>query len=186
MIFERARTLELLRIGSGQPKASFRDGQEAAIRHVVEGRGRLLVVQKTAWGKSFVYSARPLEYQQCAGQENDRQAGSLDAGETPILYLPGVGNRQLRTDLRGLKDHPQLAPIAELQYRRVFWRQENSKDWTLRSFFASRRGGLGLKIAADQETLEALRAAIGKRLTQNLPALATGSVAGRRAPSARE
>lgn len=101
----------------------------------------------------------------------DRQAGSVDAGETPILYLPGVGNRQLRTDLRGLKDHPQLAPIAELQYRGVFWRQENSKDWTLRSLFESRRGGLGLKIAADQETLEAPRAAIGKPLTQNLPAL---------------
>lgn len=101
----------------------------------------------------------------------DRQAGSVGAGETPILYLPGVGNRQLRTDLRGLKDHPQLAPIAELQYRGVFWRQENSKDWTLRSFFESRRGGLGLKIAADQETLEALRAATGKLLAQNLAAL---------------
>jgi ATP-dependent DNA helicase RecQ len=33
----------------------FRDGQEEAIRHIVEGRGRLLVVQKTGWGKSFVY-----------------------------------------------------------------------------------------------------------------------------------
>ena len=33
----------------------FREGQEDAIRHVVEGRGRLLVVQKTGWGKSFVY-----------------------------------------------------------------------------------------------------------------------------------
>jgi len=101
----------------------------------------------------------------------DRQAGSIGASETPILYLPGVGNRQLRADLRGLKDHPQLAPIAELQYRGVFWRQENGKDWTLRSFFESRRGGLGLKIAADQETLEALRAASGKLLTQNLQAL---------------
>ena len=30
-------------------------GQEHAIRHVVEGRGRLLVVEKTGWGKSFVY-----------------------------------------------------------------------------------------------------------------------------------
>ena len=37
------------------PDAGFRDGQEEAIRHVVEGRGRLLVVQKTGWGKSFVY-----------------------------------------------------------------------------------------------------------------------------------
>src|SRR6185436_6955149 len=35
--------------------ATFRDGQEEAIRHIVEGRGRLLVVQRTGWGKSFVY-----------------------------------------------------------------------------------------------------------------------------------
>jgi len=49
------RALELLRIGSGNPNASFREGQEEAISHVVEGRGRLLVVQKTGWGKSFVY-----------------------------------------------------------------------------------------------------------------------------------
>ncbi len=47
--------LELLRIGSGRADATFRDGQEDAIRHIVEGKGRLLVVQKTGWGKSFVY-----------------------------------------------------------------------------------------------------------------------------------
>ncbi len=52
---QRDRALELLRLGSGQPDAQFRDGQEEAIRFVVEGRGRLLVVQKTGWGKSFVY-----------------------------------------------------------------------------------------------------------------------------------
>jgi ATP-dependent DNA helicase RecQ len=53
--YNAARALELLRIGSGRTDAAFRDGQEQAIRHVVEGRGRLLVVQKTGWGKSFVY-----------------------------------------------------------------------------------------------------------------------------------
>ncbi len=101
----------------------------------------------------------------------DCQAGKVGAGETPILYLPGVGNGQLRTDLRGLKDDPQLAPLAELQYRGTFWRQENSKDWTLRAFCESKRGGLGLKVAGNQETLQALKAAMGKLLNQNLPAL---------------
>lgn len=37
------------------PDATFRDGQEDAIHHVCDQRGRLLVVQKTGWGKSFVY-----------------------------------------------------------------------------------------------------------------------------------
>jgi ATP-dependent DNA helicase RecQ len=55
MEYDAGRALELLRIGSGRTDAVFRDGQEDAIRYVVEGQGRLLVVQKTGWGKSFVY-----------------------------------------------------------------------------------------------------------------------------------
>ena len=53
--YDHHRALELLRDGTGQSQAVFREGQEAAIRHVVEGRGRLLVVERTGWGKSFVY-----------------------------------------------------------------------------------------------------------------------------------
>jgi len=101
----------------------------------------------------------------------DGHAGKVGAGETTIIYLPGVGNGQLRTDLRGLKDDPQLSPLAELQYRGCFWRQENGKDWTLRAFLESKRGGLGLKVAGNQETAQALKAAMGKLLMQNLPAL---------------
>lgn len=47
--------MELLRLGSGIEAAAFRTGQEEAIRYLVEGQGKLLVVQKTGWGKSFVY-----------------------------------------------------------------------------------------------------------------------------------
>ena len=47
----------LLRSGAGDPNAEFREHQEEAIRYLVGGRGRrrLLLVQKTGWGKSFVY-----------------------------------------------------------------------------------------------------------------------------------
>ena len=55
MNYNARRALELLRASTGQPSAEFRVGQEDAIRHIVEGRGRLLVVQRTGWGKSFVY-----------------------------------------------------------------------------------------------------------------------------------
>ena len=55
MAYDSSRALELLRVGSGLPDAEFREGQEEAVRHIVDGRGRLLVVQKTGWGKSFVY-----------------------------------------------------------------------------------------------------------------------------------
>lgn len=55
MPYNSARALQLLRLGSGLRNAAFRNGQEEAIRYIVEGRGRLLVVQRTGWGKSFVY-----------------------------------------------------------------------------------------------------------------------------------
>src|SRR6185437_4139145 len=55
MPYNSARALQLLRIGSGLENAIFREDQEEAIRHLVEARGRLLVVQRTGWGKSFVY-----------------------------------------------------------------------------------------------------------------------------------
>src|SRR5687768_7474738 len=55
MIYNASRALQLLRLATGSVSTSFREGQEEAIRHLVEGRSRLLVVQKTGWGKSLVY-----------------------------------------------------------------------------------------------------------------------------------
>src|SRR5215831_6605857 len=55
MTYNPNRALELLRFGTQSQTATFRDGQEAAVQHIVNGQGRLLVVQKTGWGKSFVY-----------------------------------------------------------------------------------------------------------------------------------
>ncbi len=55
MQYESRRALDLLKRGTALHDAQFREGQEEAIRHVVEGRSRQLLVQKTDWGKSFVY-----------------------------------------------------------------------------------------------------------------------------------
>lgn len=55
MKFDSDRALALLRLGTGDREATFRGSQQSAIRYVVEGKGRLLVVQRTGWGKSFVY-----------------------------------------------------------------------------------------------------------------------------------
>src|SRR5208283_82240 len=49
------RALELLRQAVGNPRAKFRPGQWEAIQSLVEGRERLLVVERTGWGKSVVY-----------------------------------------------------------------------------------------------------------------------------------
>lgn len=47
--------LKLLRQCSGHDGARFKEGQEEAIRMLIEGNAPLLVVQRTGWGKSAVY-----------------------------------------------------------------------------------------------------------------------------------
>lgn len=49
----RNRALELLRRAVDDPCAQFRPGQWEAIQGLVEGRERLLVVERTGWGKSI-------------------------------------------------------------------------------------------------------------------------------------
>ncbi|MGO2516063.1 MAG: RecQ family ATP-dependent DNA helicase [Corynebacterium variabile] len=51
----RTRATEILRELTGRPDADFRDGQFDAIEALVSGRQRVLVVQRTGWGKSAVY-----------------------------------------------------------------------------------------------------------------------------------
>ena len=79
------------------------------------------------------------------------------AGAVPIIYLPGVS----RADLRAIETCPrELQPLAELQYRGLFWSQLNGRDWTVNAFLASSRGGLALDVAADQATQRALLRAL--------------------------
>lgn len=55
MLYDSQRAKQLLCLGTNKPDAKFRDGQEEAIAHIIQGRERLLLVQKTGWGKSSVY-----------------------------------------------------------------------------------------------------------------------------------
>ncbi|GAA1630816.1 MULTISPECIES: RecQ family ATP-dependent DNA helicase [Brevibacterium] len=50
-----ARAQSVLAELTNNPDAQFRDGQLEAISDLVEGRKRVLVVQRTGWGKSAVY-----------------------------------------------------------------------------------------------------------------------------------
>ncbi len=52
---QAAPPLELLRATLRDPEASFRDGQWEAVTAMVERKARLLLVQRTGWGKSIVY-----------------------------------------------------------------------------------------------------------------------------------
>lgn len=106
MSYVPARALGLLRTGAQHPAATFRDGQEEAIRHVVEGRGRLLVVQKTGWGKSFVYFIA-----------------------TKLLREQGLGPAILISPLLALMRN-QIAAAERMGVRAVTLHSENKAEWT--------------------------------------------------------
>lgn len=106
MSCDRTRALELLRIGSGRADAQFRDGQEEAICHLVEGRGRLLVVQKTGWGKSFVYFIA-----------------------TRLLRESGSGPALLISPLLALMRN-QIAAAERMGVRAATINSDNQEEWT--------------------------------------------------------
>lgn len=106
MTFNAQRALELLRVGAGQADARFREGQEEAIRHIVEGRGRLLVVQKTGWGKSFLYFIA-----------------------TKLLREQGNGPALLISPLLALMRN-QIAAAERMGARAVTINSDNLDQWT--------------------------------------------------------
>lgn len=101
--FEDAATA-VLRQALG-PSAEFRDGQLDAIEAVVEQRSRLLVVQRTGWGKSAVYfvATRLLR---------DRGAGTTII-VSPLLAL--------------MRD--QIEAASRLHLNAVTINSSNTEDW---------------------------------------------------------
>src|SRR5436309_2227649 len=100
---EKARTLLKQMLG---PEAEFRDGQWEAIDRVANGRQRLLVVQRTGWGKSLVYflAAKILR----------------DAGAGPALLI---------SPLLSLMRN-QILAAEKLGIRALTVHSENIDDWT--------------------------------------------------------
>ncbi|MDE2058250.1 MAG: BREX-1 system phosphatase PglZ type B [candidate division NC10 bacterium] len=79
------------------------------------------------------------------------------ADTVPVIYMPGV----IRQMLRAAEECPdKLKPLVELQYRGTVWTQKNGKDWTIRAFLVSDDGGLGLDVAEDKLTLQAMQGAL--------------------------
>jgi ATP-dependent DNA helicase RecQ len=103
--YNPARTHELLRLGTQNPGAAFRDDQEQAIQHVVDGRGRLLVVQRTGWGKSSVYFIA-----------------------TKLLREEGMGPAILISPLLSLMRN-QIAATERMGVRAVTINSENLEEW---------------------------------------------------------
>ena len=83
---------------------------------------------------------------------------ALASGRAPVLYLPGFERGQLRA---GEACPDEVRPLVELMYRGVLWHHPNGKDWSVAAFLGSPKT-VGLDIATDRDTLEALRGALGE------------------------
>lgn len=105
MNFNHFRALELLRQATQNPNANYRDGQEEAIAQIIEQTKRLLVVQKTGWGKSFVYFIA-----------------------TKLLRENGYGPALLISPLLALMRN-QIAAAERMGLKAVTINSDNTNDW---------------------------------------------------------
>ena len=100
-----AEALGHLRALTARPDASFRDGQLDAIRELVEHRRRVLVVQRTGWGKSAVYFIA-----------------------TKMLRARGLGPTLLISPLLALMDN-QVDAARRMGLRAAVINSSNRDDW---------------------------------------------------------
>ena len=76
-----------------------------------------------------------------------------DKKEAPVIYLPGVSRQDFRTPI-GFPE--EARHLFALQFLGQFWTQLNGKDWTPAALLSSKDGGLGLDLAKDDYTAQAL------------------------------
>jgi ATP-dependent DNA helicase RecQ len=147
MAYDHGRALALLRLGCGDEDAEFRPDQEEAIRSLVDGNGRLLVVQKTGWGKSFVYfiAAKLMR----------------EAGEGPTLLI---------SPLLSLMRN-QIAAADRMGVRALTINSDNEGEWTAVEAAVGRGAVDVLLISPERLANERFRARILGALASRLAML---------------
>lgn len=79
------------------------------------------------------------------------------ANDTPIIYLPGVA----KADLRNVENAVfNFQPLLEYQYTGTLFIQENGREWSILAFIENPTYGLGVRVAKDIATKEALKKAL--------------------------
>ena len=116
MRYDARRARDLLQSGTQRNDSDFRVGQERATRHIVEGSGRLLVVQKTGWGKSFVYFIA-----------------------TKLLREAGAGPALLISPLLALMRN-QIAAAERMGVRAVRIASDNRDEWPVAAWLLRSHG----------------------------------------------
>lgn len=98
-------------------------------------------------------------------------AGTVDVegpDGLPVIYLPDVS----RDNLRSVQsDDQRLAPLAPLEHRSQWFTQTSGKDWTIRALLTNKDRGLGLNVAGDDSTAQALIAGLDHLVREPLSRL---------------
>ena len=102
---EKREARELLRDATGKPDAKFMDGQWEAIDAIANERKRVLLVQRTGWGKSMVYFL-----------------------STKILRDSGAGTTLIISPLLALMRN-QVAAAERLGLKAATINSNNPDDW---------------------------------------------------------
>ncbi len=89
------------------------------------------------------------------------QSSTESARGQVIVYLPGVGHKGL-TDAAGLPE--DLQPLAGIVVRSAMFCQRNGSDWTPWAFLTNETQGLGLSVAGNHDTKEALTRGLARLL----------------------
>ena len=101
----KAQALAFLKIALKDDKADFREGQWEAIEALLKNKSRLLVVQRTGWGKSLVYFLA-----------------------TKLLRQQGSGPTLLISPLLALMRN-QITAARRLEIQAATINSSNIKDW---------------------------------------------------------
>jgi hypothetical protein len=80
-----------------------------------------------------------------------------DENVIPIIYLPNVS----KSDLRKVENAVfNFQPLLEYQYTGTLFTQENGREWSILAFVENPDIGLGIKVAKDNATRDALKKAL--------------------------
>ena len=80
-----------------------------------------------------------------------------DVNTVPIVYLPGVS----KNDLRNVENAVfNFQPLLEYQYTGTLFLQENGREWSIPAFIENPINGLGIKVAKDAGTKDAVKKAL--------------------------
>ena len=95
----------------------------------------------------------PVIWLKCMVARTLPESAAWAPGVIPVIYLPGIAKNDLK--------HPEevgldLQPLMEYPYTGTVFAQVSGREWTIMALMENQQVGLGLKIAQDHPTKEAL------------------------------